>query len=85
MTKKTVFISTPANEIIRDNFFVNSNQIMKIFGITRNTLAKWKKTEGFPKTLYLSKRPLWVTQDVIKWAMSFDEKNPLWKLFDENN
>lgn len=83
MTNKTDRISTPSNVIIRDNVFVNSVQIMKIFGITRGTFDKWKKTEGFPKKLCLSKRPLWVTKDVLKWAMKFDEKNPLWELIGE--
>ena len=83
MVNKTDKISTPAVDIIKDNIFVNTIQIMRIFGITRGTFDKWKKTEGFPKALYLSRRPIWKTDDIMAWAYSFTEDRPLWKLLEK--
>ena len=84
MANKTDNISTPSVEIVKENIFVNTIQIMRIFGITRGTFDKGKKTDGFPKALYLSKRPIWKTDDIMAWAFSFNEERPLWKLIDEH-
>lgn len=83
MANKTENISTPSVEIVKENIFVNTIQIMRIFGITRGTFDKWKKTDGFPKALYLSKHPIWKTDDIMAWAFGFNEERPLWKLIDE--
>lgn len=83
MANKTDRISTPSNEIIKNDYLVTAVKIMKIFDITRGTFDKWKKTKGFPKALFISKRQLWVTKEILDWAKSFDEEHPLWKLIDE--
>lgn len=57
---------------------------MKIFGITRATFNKWKKSKGFPEELYLTKRPLWKRDEILSWADSFNKSNPLWKLTETN-
>ena len=84
MGNKTDKIATSAIQLINENIFLNSNQIMKIFGITRSTLDKWKKTKGFPEELYLTKRPIWKKEEILNWAESFNKENPLWKQSEAN-
>lgn len=84
MSNKSDKISTSAIQILDENVFLNTLQIMRIFGITRGTFNKWKRSEGFPEELYLTKRPLWIKEDILKRAKSFSKSNPLWKLTDSH-
>lgn len=84
MANKTDKISTSPIQLLNENIFLNTIQIMKIFGITRATFNKWKKSKGFPEELYLTKRPLWKRDEILSWADSFNKSNPLWKLTETN-
>jgi predicted DNA-binding transcriptional regulator AlpA len=66
--------STTPKEIVNNNFYVNTKQILMIFGITRTTFDKWRK-KNFPKAIFITTRPLWKTSDVIQWASSFSKKS----------
>ena len=84
MANKTDKISTSPIQLLNENIFLNTIQIMRIFCITRATLKKKKKSKGFPEELYLTKRPLWKRDEILSLADSFNKSNPLWKLTETN-
>lgn len=85
MANKQDKILLSSNEIIKNDYLVTAVKIMRIFDITRGTFDKWKKTKGFPEALYVSKRKLWITQEVLDWARSFNAEHPIWEVIKDND
>ena len=58
-------------ELLQNNLYLDTNEILMAFGISKATLGKWKKELNFPKSKpYPSNnRTLWLTKtsEIIKW------------------
>ena len=68
-------------ENLANSLFINASEIMKLFKVTRPTFDKWKKTENFPKAIILSRRSVWMTEEIINWAFKHKEGNSLCREF----
>ncbi|WP_295365356.1 hypothetical protein [uncultured Succinivibrio sp.] len=56
------------NQIISENIILSINQLTKVLNVSRTTLEKYRKQEGFPKPVGgQSNRPKWITEEIVKW------------------
>lgn len=76
MANKQDKITDNAVELVHENIFLTTIQILRIFNVTRTTFDRWRKNTDFPKALYITNRPIWKTQDVIEWAETYGNRNP---------
>ena len=59
-------LSSP-KQIVSENILLNINQLTRVLNISRTTLEKYRKQEGFPKPIGQSNRPKWITEEILKW------------------
>lgn len=49
-----------------ENILLNINQLTKVLDISRTTLDKYRKQDSFPKPIGQTKRPKWITEEIMK-------------------
>lgn len=47
--------------------FLNSSEIMRLFGIARNTLWKYEKLRLFPQGVMIGRQKKWLKKDVVEF------------------
>lgn len=47
--------------------FLNSSEIMELFGIARNTLWKYEKLKMFPQGVMIGRQKKWLKKDVAEF------------------
>ena len=59
--------------------FLKSEDIMKKFAISKETLFNWRKQNKFPKPIKIGRRNLWKKEDIDNYINSLSSKqNDAW-------